>query len=444
MGSILIVEDDASSAQYLVLALRDMGHKVRHAPDGLAAVLSLEESVPDLVITDLQMPRMDGIELLGRIRERWQGLPVILISVVGEVETVVSAVKHGAVNYLLKPCSPQRIADAVEKALRARLPPPSAGLDALGRIVGKSRGMVEVRHAIELAARSDLPVLLTGATGTGKELAARASHALSKLAAGPFLAHNCATTPRELFDSVLFGHVRGAFTGADRDCAGLLREADGGVLFLDELEAMTFELQAKLLRVLDDGESRPVGGTKSYHVSVRFLAATNRDPQEMIREGTLRQDLYYRLRGIEIHLPPLAQRLEDLPLLVAYFLGRERPACTLAALDVLRAHPWPGNVRELKNVLLAARARATDREIEPGDLGLEYAARLPRASDVQAGTPTSGLGSLREAEQDIVERTLRAFGGNRSRTAKALGIDRSTLRRMLARKAGERTRGSGS
>jgi two-component system NtrC family response regulator len=299
--------------------------------------------------------------------------------------------------------------------------------DPLAAIIGGSRVILDLRRRIDSAARSEIPVLISGRTGTGKELAARAIHALSSLAGGPFVAHNCATTPRELFDSVLFGHVRGAFTGANRDSRGLLREADGGVLFLDELETMSLDLQAKLLRVLDDGEARSLGSTKTYRVSVRFLSATNRDPREMVGNGTLRADLYYRLHGIEVHLPPLVERLEDLPLLVAHFLGERHPGCTPEAMNALRSHAWPGNVRELRNVLHAARVLAAEREIELGDLA------LPAITD----EPESARpGTLRAAELELIERTLRASGGNLSLAARTLGIDRSTLRRKLTERSG--------
>ena len=434
MASILIAEDDPTSARYLSLVLADLGHEVRNAADGLEALLALEESLSDLVITDLQMPRMGGIELLERVRERWPGLPVVLISVVEDVETVVTAVQRGAVNYLLKPCSPDRIGDAVGKALRGRPPALPEGGGPLAAIIGRSRAMVDLRRTIELAVRSDLPVLITGRTGTGKELVARAIHAASNLASGPFVAHNSATMPRELLDSVLFGHVRGAFTGADRDSTGLLQEADGGVLFLDELEAMSLELQAKLLRVLDDGEARPVGSTKTYHVSVRFLAATNHDPRELICDGSLREDLYYRLHGVEIRLPTLAERLDDLPLLVAHFLGERHPGCTRKAMAALREYSWPGNVRELRNVLNAAKSCAPERALDPGDLA------LPATSERTDGKGLDARpGSLRDAELEMILRTLRASGGNLSRAAKALGIDRSTLRRKLAGRSGSGT-----
>jgi DNA-binding NtrC family response regulator len=423
---ILIAEDDPTSARFLSLALAHLGHEVRHAKDGAEALLALEEFPADLILTDLQMPCMGGIELLGRVRERWPGLPVIVITVVEEVETIVSAVQRGAINYLLKPCSAERIGDAVAKALR-RPPSLPRGGGPLAAIIGGSRAILEARRAIELAAQCDVPVLITGRTGTGKELAARAIHADSSLASGPFIAHNGATTTRELFDSVLFGHVRGAFTGADRDSEGLLQAAHGGVLFLDELEALLPELQAKLLRVLDDGEARPVGSPKSYHVSVRFLAATNRDPGEMLREGSLRDDLYYRLRGIEIRMPTLAERLEDLPLLVDHFLGEQHPGCTREGMAALRSHPWPGNVRELRYVLQAAKARAPERALEPGDLALPTTTAITGVGD--------RCGTLRDAELEVIQRTLRAFGGNLSGTAKALGIDRSTLRRKLAERS---------
>ncbi len=428
MASILVAEDDATSARYMALVLEELGHRVRTAPNGLEALLALEAELPDLVISDLQMPEMDGQELLRRIRACWSELPAIVISIQEDVEIVVSAVRHGAVNYLLKPCSPERIRDAVERALRERPPPGAADGQALSRIVGRSRAIVEVRQAILLAAKSDVPVLLTGRTGTGKEIAARTIHELSNRSNAAFVAHNCALIPRELFESTLFGHHRGAFTGADRDHDGLLQKADGGILFLDEVEAMHLDFQAKLLRVLDDGEVLPVGATSPRFVSVRFVAATNRDPAQMIQEGELREDFYYRLRGIEILLPPLRERMEDVPLLAEHFLGPGHPGFSPAALALLAAHDWPGNVRELRSAVQSARARSGGARIEPEHLGFE------RREGAAAGTQpaaAAGTKTLKEAEYELIRNTLNACRGNQSQAARALGIDRTTLRRKI-------------
>jgi two-component system response regulator GlrR len=261
---VLVVDDDASSLSYISLALEQIGHSVRTAENGLRALAAMEREVPALVISDLQMPAMGGLELLVHIKERWPAVPVMLITVETDIQTVVEVVRRGAINYLVKPVAPAVLQASVAKALA------HAGQGASARagsgtpeIVGASRAIVQVRHMVALASRSDVNVIVVGETGTGKELVARAVHRLSDLAGGPFLAHNCAITPPEMFDSEFFGHRRGAFTGADRDRPGILREADGGIVFLDELECLTLANQAKLLRVLDDGAVRPVGGGSS-------------------------------------------------------------------------------------------------------------------------------------------------------------------------------------
>jgi two-component system NtrC family response regulator len=293
--------------------------------------------------------------------------------------------------------------------------------------------MVEVRHRVTLAARSNVPILITGDTGTGKELVARAIHATSASASGSFVPHNCAVSPRDLFDSQFFGHRKGAFTGADQDHLGLLREADGGMLFLDELETLDLMFQAKLLRVLDDGEVRPVGSEKSYRVAVRFVAATNRAPRSMLADGSLREDLYYRLRGFEIQLPRLAERRQDIPALARYFLDGA-PEPTAEAMALLEAGPWPGNVRELRNAVVRAVAVANGRAIEPDHLpsGLETAGdEALETSPHRAGELQEVSLSLRDVERRAILEAMERCGGNRSKAARMLEIDRSTLRRKL-------------
>ena len=286
-----------------------------------------------------------------------------------------------------------------------------------------------------MAARSDVHVMITGDTGTGKELVSRAIHNYSALGGGPFVAHNCALSPPELFESEFFGHRRGSFTGADRDHAGLLRQADGGILFLDELETMLPAHQAKLLRVIDDGEVRAVGSTQNERVSVRFLAATNRDPGAMMEERTLREDLYYRLRGIEICLPTLSERLDDVPILARHFAGADSAGFTPDALEALMQAPWPGNVRQLRNIVQGAKAAAGDSKIGVGHLGLDsvgWAARAARpGSDGAEGGIPRGV-SLKEIERQAIVQAIEDCDGNRTQAAKLLDIDRSTLRRKLA------------
>jgi DNA-binding NtrC family response regulator len=424
-GSILIVEDDAACAQYMSLALCGDFHDVLSASSGTSALLALESEAADLVLLDKGLPDIDGLELLTLIKERWPELPVIFITAASDVATVVEAVRRGAANFLVKPVGPAALLAAARASARSpqETPRPEGSMT---EFVGISRAAVQVRHLVTLASRCNASVLLTGETGTGKELAARAIHRLSALRDRPFVAHNCATTPADLFDSEMFGHVRGAFTGADRDHAGLLSRACGGVLFLDELESLGLCQQAKLLRVLDDGEMKPVGSSETQVVCVRFVSATNRGPQEMMGEGTLRQDLYYRLAGFEIRLPPLRERLEDVPVLAAHFLGDSALRLAPPALELLCRLPWPGNVRQLRNVLARASAVVHDGEIEAHHVNLDLTAS-PHAPFL----PGSHTATLKELEAEAILRALKESGGNRGRAARTLGIDRSTLRRKI-------------
>lgn len=427
-ASILVVEDDRSAATYLKLLLEESGYRVTVAGNGVEALVALESESFDLMLTDLRMPEMDGLELTSHVQQRWHDLPVILITANSDVSDVVAAMQLGAINYLVKPAAAPVVLAAVSKALKAHTRS-SPSSESLSTIVGESRGIVEVRHLVSLAARSDVHVLITGETGTGKELVASSIHQASTLSDGPLVAHNCAVSPRDLFESEFFGHTKGAFTGADREHAGLLTRAHEGVLFLDELEALELPHQAKLLRVLDDGVVRPVGSETAHEVSVRFLAATNLDPQQMMADKTLRDDLYYRLRGFEVRLPPLSERSDDIPLLVAHFLPEGSPGVHPDAMEILCRKPWPGNVRQLRNAVLSAQATAGTSRIGALHLAVEFA---PSASSEAAEGELRVSGStLRDLERNAIEQTLRDCGGNRSRAAAALGIDRSTLRRKL-------------
>ncbi len=426
-GSILVVEDERASAQYLQLLLQEQGYAVRTAAHGIEALLALEAEPAELVLSDLRMPEMDGLELLAHARQRWPETPVVMITGESDVSSVVEAIQLGAVNYLVKPVAPPAVLDAVSKALAGRRPAADS-VRQIPELVGQSRALVEVRHQVAMAARSDVHVLVTGETGTGKELVARAIHRHSSLAEGPFVPHNCALVPGDLFESEFFGHRRGAFTGADRDREGLLSRAHRGVLFLDELETLSLEHQAKLLRVIDDGEVRRVGAEEPRRVSVRFLAATNRDPALMIAEKELRQDLYYRLRGFEIALPPLRERRDDIPLLAAHFLGDSDPGLLPDALEELERAPWPGNVRQLLNVLRSARATAGDAPIAARHLSIDAPARAASGGE----EPVIGAGeTLRDLERRAIVQALRECNQNRTRAAEKLGIDRSTLRRKI-------------
>ncbi|MBY0399685.1 sigma-54 dependent transcriptional regulator [Myxococcota bacterium] len=425
--SIMVAEDEPGSADYLRLLLEGRGHAVRLAANGVEALLALEARPFDLVITDLRMPSMDGFELLAHLAQRWPDLPAIVLTANEDVEDVVEAIRLGAVNYLLKPATPASVGIAVDRALLTRKRASGASR-TVPELIGSSRAMVEVRHRILMAARSDVHVLVTGATGTGKELVSRAIHTHSGLAKGPFVAHNCALSPSDLFESEFFGHRRGSFTGADRDRKGLLREAHEGVLFLDELETLDLGFQAKLLRVIDDGEVRPVGAEKAERVSVRFVAATNREARVMIEEGSLREDLYYRLRGIEIKLPSLAQRRDDIPLLIAHFDKPGSAGFTPEAIETLCRIDLPGNVRQLRNLVQGARAAAGDAIVGARHLPIE-AGQASVRGPVSDAVPR-GL-TLREIERRAIAQALEDCQGNRSQAAKLLDIDRSTLRRKM-------------
>jgi DNA-binding NtrC family response regulator len=434
---ILVVDDDVSATRYASLALRQENYRVQEAADGFAAIRAIERERPSLVVADLQMPGMSGLELLGCVRERWPSIPMMLVTVDGNAPTIVEAVQRGAVNYLVKPVSPDVLLAATALALAHR-PAVAEDLDETARdIVGACAAMLRVRHLVALTSRSDVNVTVVGETGTGKELVARAVHSLSGRPSRPFHAHNCAMTPAEMFDAEFFGHVQGAFTGAYRDRTGLLREAHGGVLFLDELECLSPSNQAKLLRVLDDGHVRPVGSDKPIPVSVRFVAATNRDPESMLAARQLREDLYFRLRGIEIRLPPLRERLEDLPLLGAHFLRGTGKHLTPASLEALRQCTWPGNVRQLRTVLQVAASRSTTLAIGPKDLDLEIPGGTGRGcvARTERGDGSRHVAgnvlTLEELERQAIIHAMAACGGNRTQAARALGIHRATLVRRL-------------
>jgi len=427
---ILVVDDDPSARQYISLTLREGGYENRSADNGISALLAMESELPSLIISDLQMPSMDGIDLLRHTKQRWPEIPFIMLTVTQEVRTVVEAMRIGASNYILKPASPAAILSAVGKALSDQKPS-AVRNDSLSEIVGVSRPILEVRQLIALAARCDVNVLVTGKTGTGKELVARAIHRCSRLASGPLVTHNCAATPPDLFESQFFGHKRGAFTGADQDHTGLFERAHGGVLFLDEIESLSLSHQAKLLRVLDDGEVRPVGSAGVRQLRVRVVAATNREPAAMIADGSLREDIYYRLRGFEIHLPLLSERPEDITLLAKHFLKGSNGTLSPESVEKLARYSWPGNVRQLRNVILSALAIAGGEGIAVHHIVLDP--RMVACGDDAACGQASSHGiTLRELERETVMYALKEHAGNISSTARSLGINRSTLRRKVA------------
>ena len=444
---LLIVEDDAANREYLAESLVDEGYRVDVAAGGRAGIERVRHGGVDLVVTDVKMPDMDGLDMLAEIRGSADPANppphVIVITAFGSIETAKRALKLGAHDYITKPFEIDDLLTAVEKALDertlrsevVRLRKEVARPYRFENIIGRSAPMQDVFALIKRLSGSAVNVLITGESGTGKELVARALHFNSPRAKKPFVAVNCAAIPDTLLESELFGYKRGAFTDARNDRAGMFVEADGGTLFLDEIGDLTPALQAKLLRVLQEKEIRPLGAQRPEKVDVRVLSATNRDLSQRMAEGVFREDLFYRLNVIEVVLPPLRDRAEDVLPLAEHFLteaarrtGKPISAFTQAALKVLLGYPWPGNVRELENVVERAVALCEGEQITPDDLPSQVRER--RSTDVLAGALARGL-TLAELEREYISRVLQAEGGNKTRAAQRLGLDRKTLYRKL-------------
>jgi DNA-binding NtrC family response regulator len=432
---------------FLSESLMDEGYRVDVAAGGRAGIERVRAGGVDLVVTDVKMPDMDGLDMLAEIRAPagGDGNPphVVVITAFGSIETAKRALKLGAHDYITKPFEIDDLLVAVEKAVDertlrrevARLRKEVARPYRFENIIGKSAPMQDVFALIRRLSGSSANVLITGESGTGKELVARALHFNSPRAKKPFVPVNCAAIPDTLLESELFGYKRGAFTDARTDRQGQFVEADGGTIFLDEIGDLPPQLQAKLLRVLQERELRPLGAARSEKVDVRVLSATNRDLAQRMREGAFREDLFYRLNVIEVMLPPLRDRAEDVLPLSDHFLteaaarsGKRIIAFTQAALKILLAYPWPGNVRELENVVERAVALAEGDQIGPDDLPPQVRER--RSADVLAGALARGL-TLAELEREYINRVLQAEGGNKTRAAQRLGLDRKTLYRKL-------------
>ena len=439
---ILIVDDDESLRESLELVLASEGYEVSAAADAEGALRAIEAAPVDVVLCDLRMPGQDGLELLPQLSRRLPGATLLLMSAYGTADLAIEALKRGAYDYLAKPFQPAEAILAIRKAReRERLRRANQLLQRdLSRAVGErpivaaSQPMIEVLELVERAAEYKTTVLLTGESGTGKEVLARAIHAQSPRRNEAFVAVNCAAIPENLLESELFGHAKGAFTGADRARRGLFVEADGGTLFLDEIGELPVPLQAKLLRVLQEEEVRPVGESKPRRVDVRVLAATARDLEREVEAGRFREDLFYRLNVLRIVVPPLRERRADIPLLVDHFLARFREALgkpvrilTDEALEKLVAHRWPGNVRELENVIERAVILSSGPRLTPADLPANVTA--PAAAHASGGD--EGDLSLRRArravEVELIRRALEATGGNRTHAARRLGISHRAL-----------------
>ncbi len=436
---ILVVDDDRGHRTMLRALLAGAGYEALEADDGDVGVDAVRTHPVDAVLLDLRMPRVGGIEALEAIKAARPDLPVIVLTAYASVDTAVAAMKKGAFDYLTKPVDATDLHRVLDKALEFhRLEEEIRVLrERLGErfdfssIIGRSRPMRELFEALALVAPSDATVLITGESGTGKELVANAIHQNSPRRDKPFVKVNCAALHENLLESELFGHERGAFTGAAAQRKGRFELAHGGTLFLDEIGDMSPATQAKVLRVLQEGEFERLGGSRTLKVDVRVIAATHRDLEAMVAEGAFRQDLYYRLSVVPVHLPPLRDRPEDIPLLAEHFLRiyaekNRKPVAgfTPEAMDLLVRHPWPGNVRELQNaveraVILCLGERITPRELPPALQG-------PAGDEPQAPTP-AGPRTLKDAERELILRTLEETGGNRTRAAQILGISRQTL-----------------
>ena len=443
-GAILVVDDESDMRELVKDELAERGYRVDGAANGREALKKLADADYAAVLTDLKMQGMQGLELLGEIKRDYPGTNVIIMTAFGSVESAIEAMKQGAYDYVTKPVKNEEVALVVEKAVRDALL--RREVQQLRRavredfsfhhILGKSKSMRAVFDLIRRVADSQTNVLITGASGTGKELAAKAIHFNSDRKNGPFVPVNCAAIPEALLESELFGHMKGAFTDAKGDKRGLFEEAGGGTLFLDEISELPIMLQAKLLRAIQEKEIRRVGSTKSVPVDVRIIAATNLSLADEVKARKFREDLYYRLNVIEIKMPTLHERREDIPLLVDAFLKKSAEASRKAvkgisesALAMLMDYAWPGNVRELENVIERAVTLARGERVLPEDLPPAiHGARGDRKVIDESAEKTLPLEAI---EKEYILRILEKTGGNKYQAAHLLGIDRKTLYRKL-------------
>ncbi len=443
-GRILIVDDDRGMCQLLIDLLGEDGYETDVAYDGQAALDKYRTTRFDLTITDLMMPKMRGIELVQRLREIDSGALVLLITAFGTIESAVEAMRAGAFHYITKPFHNDEILIQAKRAIEQktlkeelkRLRTEVQARNRFQNIIGQSAAMQRVFEIV--AQVSDLPanILIEGESGTGKELIARAIHSSSSRVSGPFIPVNCAAIPETLLESELFGYVRGAFTDARRDRPGLFREASGGMLFLDEISEMPLTLQTKLLRVLEDKEVRPLGANQSEKVDTRVLSASNRNLDELVRNGKFRQDLYYRLNVIRIELPALRQRSEDIPLLVRYFIekfaaGAKRNVEGIQddALAALKSYDWPGNIRELEHTVERAVLLGKGTLVGAEDLPTNLMARGESA--IVLAQAFAKQFTLYDLEREYIGKVLESTKGNKTEAARILGVDRTTLYRKL-------------
>jgi len=441
---ILIVDDDAGMRASLAVLLQKWGFEPLQASDGAEATELVERHDPDLVITDVVMPELSGLDLLRELKAGDPHRPVLLLTAQGSIDMAVEAMKHGARDFLTKPLTDlpklKALLDDAEREIELRLKTKRIAMRAEASpvgsdFVGGSKSMREVFGLIESVAARDVSVLITGESGTGKEMVAQSIHRLSRREGKPFVAINAAAIPESLMESELFGHERGAFTGAVATRPGCFEQANGGTLFVDEIAEMPMSLQPKMLRVLGDGRVRRLGGNYEFEFDVRVIAATNRDPLQAISDGKLREDLYYRLNVVPIPLPPLRDRAEDIPLLVHHFIGEfnrkhqlqiEGP--TDEAMALLSAYSWPGNVRELRNVIERSVVLVKGEWIQEKDLP-PYV-RDPVLHSEKLVFPI-GATTVADAERELILRTLEHAGQNKAEAARQLGVDVKTIYNKL-------------
>ena len=444
-ASILIVDDEPGVRTSLAGVLGDEGYQVESVETGEACLERTARRSFDVIVLDIWLPGMDGLATLARLRERQVDAQVVVISGHGNIESAVRAIKMGAFDFVEKPLSLEKTVLVVRNAIRQRHLEAEnrdlrARVDRRLTMIGESYAMVQLREQVAMAAPTNGRVLVFGENGTGKELVARSIHGLSRRHTGPFIEVNCAAIPEELIESELFGHVRGAFTGAVADRRGRFEVADGGTIFLDEIGDMSLKTQAKVLRVLQEQVVEPVGSTQRVRVDVRVIAATNKDLPSAIKAGQFREDLYFRLNVIPIFVPPLRARQDDIPLLAEYFMtgfaqeyGRRPKAFDPDAVDLLRRYLWPGNVRELRNLIERLVIMVPGDNITAVDLAfLGQAPEAASESSAQPSEPVQPLHAARDRfERDYILRALAQQRGNMSRTAEVLGVERSNLYRKM-------------
>src|SRR5579871_2316317 len=444
---VLIVEDEENERSGLAEIVTSWGYRVETARDGVEGMEKFLQFSPSIVLTDLKMPRMGGMELLGRLAEQSQTTAVILVTAQGTIDSAVEAMRTGAYDYVTKPVDTGRLRTILSNAsallgTRAELEATRRRLrdtGSLGRLSGSSRKMQEIFRLIEMVAPSTASVLITGASGTGKELVARTIHQLSPRKDRPFVAINCAAIPETLIESEIFGHEKGAFTGALERRVGCFELAEGGTLLLDEIGEMPVGTQAKLLRVLEDRKLRRLGSKVETSVDVRVVAATNKIPEEAVAKGELRGDLYYRLNVFNIHMPSLKDHKDDVPGLVEYLLkdmsakhGRKVAAVSEAVLNVFQNYAWPGNVRELRNTLERAVIVCDSAVIETKHLPPGFGQTTIRTTAEDPDAVRLGVGTtVEEAEKLLILKTLEATNNNKTRAAEILGISLKTLHNKL-------------